>query len=61
MNKTVVIHLGNGDLTQGFPDVMVRLWDDRHPRAEQFIGSLPASPGLVESYRVWQSISLLLL
>ncbi len=55
MNKTVVIHLGNGDLTHGFPDINVRLWDDRQPRAEQFVGSLPAIPALVESYRVWQS------
>ena len=55
MNKTVVIHLGSGDLTHGFPNVTVRFWDDRHPRAEQFVGSLPAVPALVESYQAWQS------
>jgi WD40 repeat protein len=55
MPSTVVINLGNGNLAQGFPTVTARLWDDLHPRAEQFIGSLPAMPDLAESYRIWQS------
>jgi hypothetical protein len=55
MPNTVVINLGNGNLAQGFPTVTARLWDDLHPRAEQFMGSLPAMPDLAESYRIWQS------
>ena len=55
MCNTVVISLGNGDLAEGFPTVTARLWDNRHPRAEQFMGSLPALPDLAASYRIWQS------
>lgn len=55
MSKTVVVNLGNGDLAQGFPQVTVRFWTDQYPRAEQFVGRLPAIPALAESYRIWQS------
>lgn len=56
MSKSVVINLGHGDLMGGFPRVTAQLWaaGDRLP--EQFIGSLPAQPELVELYRNWQSI-----
>ncbi|MFB2975092.1 CHAT domain-containing protein [Microseira sp. BLCC-F43] len=56
MSKTVVIHLGSGDLYSGFPRVTAQLWIAEHPGAEQFIGSLPAAPDLVNLYRNWQSI-----
>ncbi|WP_226583785.1 nSTAND1 domain-containing NTPase [Microseira wollei] len=56
MSKTVVIHLGSGDLYSGFPRVTAQLWIAEHPRPEQFIGSLPAAPDLVNLYRNWQSI-----
>ncbi len=55
MSKTIVINLGSGDLNQGFPQITVRLWTAPHPQAEQWVGSLPAAPELVESYRIWQS------
>ena len=54
-NKTVVINLGSGDLINGFPRVTAQVYtkDNRH---EQFIGSLPPFPDLIELYRNWQSI-----
>jgi len=56
MSKSVIINLGNGDLYQGFPRVTVQIWTDGNPRPEQFIGTLPAAPVLVELYRNWQIV-----
>ena len=56
MNKSVIISLGSGDLYQGFPRVTVQLWTTGDPRPEQFIGTLPAAPALVELYRNWQIV-----
>jgi WD40 repeat protein len=56
MHKLVVIHLGSGDLYQGFPCVTVQLWDVGHRLPEQFIGSAPPAPHLVDLYRHWQVI-----
>ncbi|MBW4550131.1 MAG: CHAT domain-containing protein [Aphanocapsa sp. GSE-SYN-MK-11-07L] len=56
MNKSVIINLGSGDLYQGFPRVTVQLWTAGNPRPEQFIGTLPAAPALVEVYRNWQLV-----
>lgn len=56
MSKSVVINLGHGDLNNGFPRVTAQLWAAGDPLPEQFIGSLPAQPELVELYRNWQSI-----
>jgi len=56
MSKSVIINLGNGDLFQGFPHVTVQLWTNGNPRPEQFIGTLPAAPALVELYRNWQIV-----
>jgi len=55
MLKLVVINLGSGDLYSGLPRVTVQVWAERsHP--EQYIGSLPATPALVELYRDWRSL-----
>jgi CHASE2 domain-containing sensor protein len=55
--KSVVINLGTGDLRRGLPRVTVQVWaDDDRSRPEQFIGSLPAAPGLVDFYRDWRSL-----
>ncbi|MEG3840129.1 CHAT domain-containing protein, partial [Microcoleus sp. herbarium14] len=56
MNKLVVIHLGNGDLSSGFPRVTAQIWTAGHPHPEQFIGSLPPAPSLIDLYRNWQLI-----
>ena len=56
MHKLVVIHLGNGDLYQGFPHVTVQLWELGHRVPEQFIGSLPPAPHLAALYRHWQAM-----
>ncbi len=58
MSKTVVINLGNGDLNNGFPSVRVQIRSAKHLLPEQFVGSLPADPYLVELYRNWRSIYL---
>lgn len=56
MSKSVVISLGHGDLYRGFDLVTAHLWVAGHPLPEQFIGSLPPAPNLVELYRNWQSM-----
>jgi hypothetical protein len=53
--KSVAINLGTGNLHHGFPSVTAQLWTGTE-RPEQFIGSLPAAPALIELYRNWQSI-----
>jgi WD40 repeat protein len=56
MTKSVIINLGSGDLYQGFPRVTVQLWTTGNSRPQQFIGTLPAAPNLVELYRNWQLV-----
>jgi CHAT domain len=56
MNKSVVINLGSGDLYEGFPRVTTQLRSADHSLPEQYIGSLPAAPELVELYQNWQLI-----
>jgi WD40 repeat protein len=58
MSKSVIINLGSGDLHKGFPSVTVQLLTDGNPLPEQFVGSLPAAPTLVEMYRHWQLVYL---
>ncbi|MBW4593427.1 MAG: CHAT domain-containing protein [Brasilonema angustatum HA4187-MV1] len=55
MSKSVVINLGNGDLNNGFPNITARLWSSGKSLAQQFIGSLPAAPSLVQLLHNWQS------
>jgi hypothetical protein len=55
MSKTVVINLGNGDLSQGFSEITVRLWAEQSLQAEQIVGRLLAAPELVDFYHIWQS------
>jgi hypothetical protein len=55
MSKSVFISLGSGDLHNGFPNVTARLWSSEKSLAQQFIGSLPAAPSLVELSKNWQS------
>ncbi|MGH8002846.1 MAG: CHAT domain-containing protein [Brasilonema sp.] len=54
MSKSVVISLGSGDLNNGFPNVTARLSSSGNSLAQQFIGSLPAAPFLVELCKNWQ-------
>ncbi len=54
--QSVVINLGSGDLHQGFPRVVAQLWSADYFLPEQFVGSLPAAPELVELYERWQSV-----
>lgn len=56
MSKSVVIHLGTGDLHSGLPRVTAQVWAGERSRPEQYIGSLPAAPVLVELYREWRSL-----
>lgn len=56
MSKSIVINLGHGDLNNGFPRVTAQLWAAGHPLPEQFIGSLPAVPDLIDVHRNWQLI-----
>ena len=56
MPKSVVIHLGTGDLHRGWPRVTAQVWAGEQARPEQYIGSLPAAPTLVDLYRDWRSL-----
>ena len=56
MSKSVVINLGNGNLHDGFPVVTAQLWAVGNALPQQFVGSLPAAPDIVELYRNWQSM-----
>ena len=56
MIYSVVINLGSGNLSEGFPDVSARLWALNHSRPQQFVGSLPPAPNLVYLYRNWQML-----
>ncbi len=56
MIHSVVINLGIGNLYEGFPVVTVKLWELNNPRPQQFIGSLPPAPNLMDLYRNWRLI-----
>jgi WD40 repeat protein/energy-coupling factor transporter ATP-binding protein EcfA2 len=56
MSKSVVINLGSGDLYEGFPRITTQLRFPDRSLPEQYIGSLPPAPELVELYRNWQLI-----
>jgi CHASE2 domain-containing sensor protein len=55
IGKSVVIQPGSGDLHAGFPKVTAQLWAANGLHPEQFIGSLPAAPYLIEDYNHWQA------
>jgi hypothetical protein len=54
MNKSIIINLGSGNLEEGFTRVTAQLRADESAFPEQYIGSLPPAPLLIESYRDWQ-------
>ena len=54
--QSVVINLGNGNLDKGFERVTTQLCTAGNPLPQQFTGSLPPAPHLIELYRDWQSI-----
>ncbi|MDF5712209.1 MAG: CHASE2 domain-containing protein [Nostoc sp. S4] len=60
MTKLVVLNLGKGNLKQGFATVTAQLYNYSNPIPIQFTGSLPAAPELIELYRRWQLLYLLL-
>lgn len=60
MTKLVVLNLGKGSLKQGFTTVTAQLYNYSNPIPIQFTGSLPAAPELIELYRRWQLLYLLL-
>ncbi|WP_298916300.1 CHASE2 domain-containing protein [uncultured Nostoc sp.] len=60
MTKLVVLNLGKGSLKQGFTTVTTQLYNYSNPIPIQFTGSLPAAPELIELYRRWQLLYLLL-
>ncbi|GAA6614780.1 CHASE2 domain-containing protein [Scytonema sp. NUACC26] len=60
MTKLVVLNLGKGNLKQGFATVTVHLYDCSNSIPLQFVGSLPAAPELIEIYKRWQLLYLLL-
>lgn len=54
MIASVVINLGYGNLSKGFPVVTVRLQVSNNLRLQQFSGSLPPALNLIDLYRNWQ-------
>jgi WD40 repeat protein len=57
-SKSIVINLGSGDISQGFPLITAQLWKSDDRFREQYLGSLPPAPHLIELYQNWQSIYL---
>ncbi len=60
MSRLVVLNLGRGTLHSGFPCVTLWLQEEGSPSLEQFVGSLPAAPELLDLYRQWQLLYQLL-
>ncbi len=56
MSQHVVLSLGNGDLSRGFPAVTAHLWQDGKPYPMKFTASLPAAPHIAQLYRSWQAL-----
>lgn len=56
MAHSVIINLGCGNLSEGFPMGTVGLREANNPRSQQIVGSLTSAPNLVESYRNWRLI-----
>ncbi len=56
MSQLVVLKLGQGSWQQGFPTVIVQLWEADSLAPTQFVGSLPASKELPELYNRWRSL-----
>ncbi|MBW4510478.1 MAG: CHAT domain-containing protein [Scytonematopsis contorta HA4267-MV1] len=56
MTQSVIINLGQGDFNTGFPTVTAQLWTENTPFREQFIGSLPPAPHIINLYQRWQSL-----
>ena len=54
--KIVIIDLGKGSLTAGFPLVTARLSDLENPRPIKITGCLPAAPELITFYQRWRFI-----
>ncbi len=60
MSKLVIVNLGKGNLTDGFPFVTVQLREDGKTKWREFNGSLSAAPNIIELYRRWQLVYQLL-
>jgi CHAT domain len=56
MTQSVIINLGQGDFNKGFPTVTTQIWTESTPFREQFIGSLPPAPHIINLYKAWQSL-----
>ncbi|HAJ62849.1 MAG TPA: hypothetical protein DCP31_29465 [Cyanobacteria bacterium UBA8543] len=55
-SKLVILMLGYGDFTNGFPAVTVQIWAEGDRLPTQCIGQLPPAPEIPELYRRWQSL-----
>ena len=56
MEQRIIINLGQGSWQQGFPSVIVQLWDIGQSHSTQLMGRLPAATELANLYRRWQSL-----
>jgi len=55
MAISVVLSMGNGDLSQGFPSVTAQIWETKSSVVvkQKFFGSLPPNFHLLELYEQW--------
>ncbi len=58
MERLLVINLGNGNGSIGWPSVIVQLWLDDAAPPMQISGSLPAMPDLDRAFQQWQRLYL---
>ncbi|MGK7927140.1 MAG: CHAT domain-containing protein [Spirulina sp.] len=57
MNELVVLSLGKGSFTEGFPSVFARIGkEDSLWQQEQVVGSLPAAPEIPQFYANWRLV-----
>jgi len=55
MNRRVVLSLGTGSLSSGFPHVIAQLWENEKSKPIQCFGQLPVAPEIMELYIYWQA------
>ncbi|MEO0986601.1 MAG: CHASE2 domain-containing protein [Cyanobacteria bacterium J06639_14] len=55
MEQRIIVNLGQGSWQQGFPTIVVQLWEAGRSAPIQLIGRLPAAPELATLYTRWQS------
>ncbi|MEM7062596.1 MAG: CHASE2 domain-containing protein [Cyanobacteria bacterium P01_B01_bin.77] len=60
MKQRVLLTMGPGSWQRGFASVTLQLWEASSVAPMQFSGSLPADPGLADTFQKWRSLHVTL-